>query len=74
MKKYIIPATDVLKIETSTILAGSLNKGTNGVSDETKVLSKENNFDFFAAPEVEEETRIKSNQEEEEWDEFEEEE
>lgn len=74
---YKKPETEIIEIELQQMIALSVTDATTGVKidsgSETGGMGAKG-FDFFATPEVEEETRIKSNQEEEEWDEFEEEE
>ena len=70
MKKYIKPETDVLKVEITTILAGSLQKQDTPI-DASHSDAKPFFFDF--TPEVEEETP-NTQKLNEEWDEFEEEE
>ena len=69
---YKKPETKIVKVESQQIMAGSLNKGTDGVSDPTQVLSRENSFDFFAFEE-EEETPGKSD-DDDSWEDWEEEE
>jgi len=73
---YKKPETEIIEIELQQMIALSVTDATTGVKidsgSETGGMGAKG-FDFFAAPEVEEETRTKSNQEEE-WDEFEEEE
>ena len=69
---YKKPETKIIKIESQQIMAGSLNKGSNGVDDATKVLSRENNFDFFSFEE-EEEAPGKSD-DDDNWEDWEEEE
>jgi hypothetical protein len=72
-KQYINPNTIIVELEMQQMIADS-TKGFNPtpVNPES---SDAKNFDFFAAPEVEEETPNKNKlNQEEEWDEFEEEE
>lgn len=73
-KIYIKPETKTFKVELQQIMAGTITQDIKNGSA-TEWGAKENNFDFFAAPEVEEETPNKNKlNQEEEWDEFEEEE
>lgn len=72
-KQYINPNTIIVELEMQHLMAGSVLNQTTGEAIEWG--AKENNFDFFATPEVEEETPNKNKlNQEEEWDEFEEEE
>ena len=72
-KQYINPNTIIVELEMQYLMAGSVLNQTTG--EATEWGAKEHNFDFFAAPEVEEETPNKNKlNQEEEWDEFEEEE
>ena len=68
---YKKPETKIVKVESQQIMAGSLNKGTNGVDDATKVLGKENSFDFFA---FEEEEAPGKSDDDDSWEDWEEEE
>jgi len=65
---YIKPETKTIKVDSQQIMAGSLNKGTDGVSDPTQVLSKENSFDFFM-----EEEEVPGKSDDEDWEDWEEE-
>lgn len=65
---YRKPETKTIKVESQQIMAGSLEKGTTGVSDETKVLSKGFTFDFF-----EEEEEAPSKSDDDDWEDFEDE-
>ena len=76
MKRYIKPSTDITSVELQQMIAASPdltgNEATQGAEHE---YDDAKGFDFFAAPEVEEETPNKNKlNQEEEWDEFEEEE
>ena len=67
---YIKPETKTIKVDSQQIMAGSLNKGTEGVSDPTQVLSRENSFDFFS---FEEEEEVPGKSDDEDWEDWEEE-
>ena len=70
---YKKPEIKTIKVELQQVIAQS-KLDINGEGN-SQWGAKENNFDFFAAPEVEEETPNKNKlNQEEEWDEFEEEE
>ncbi len=73
---YMKPVTEVIEVELQQMIAESLtNNGNYGNGEGYTIGAKPTNFDFFAAPEVEEETPNKNKlNQEEEWDEFEEEE
>ena len=65
---YIKPETKTIKVDSQQIMAGSLNKGTEGVSDPTQVLSRENSFDFFM-----EEEEVPGKSDDEDWEDWEDE-
>ena len=75
---YKKPETEIIEIELQQMIALSVTDATTGVKidsgSETGGMGAKG-FDFFATPEVEEETPNKNKlNQEEEWDEFEEEE
>ena len=65
---YIKPETKTVKVESQQIMAGSLPKGTDEITENNQVLGKDFSFDFF---EEEEETPGKSD--DEDWEDWEEE-
>ena len=73
MARYIKPATEIIQIELQQMIAESINTTTYGDGTGIVIGAKPTNFDFFATPEVEEETP-NTQKLNEEWDEFEEEE
>lgn len=74
IKTYIKPETEIIEIELQQVIAQSLpNNGSYGDGSGYVIGARPTNFDFFATPEVEEETPNTQKQTEE-WDEFEEEE
>ena len=66
--KYIKPETKTIKVESQHIMAGSLEKGTDEITNNNQVLGRGFNFDFF---EEEEETPGKSD--DEDWEDWEDE-
>jgi hypothetical protein len=76
-KIYKKPETEIIEIELQQMIALSVTDATTGVKidsgSETGGMGAKG-FDFFAAPEVEEETPNTQKNQEEEWDDFEEEE
>ena len=71
--RYIKPETEIIEIELQQVIAQSLPT-TSGEATEWGARGTSTNFDFFAAPEVEEETQNTQKNQEEDWDDFEEEE
>ena len=75
IKTYIKPETEIIEIELQQVIAQSLpNNGSYGDGSGYVIGARPTNFDFFATPEVEEETQNTQKNQEEEWEDWEEEE